>query len=79
MSAHPLKLDDALRALHGCRHALTTGALARSLHASELDVHVLMLTARANRLVYSTPAGAWTLTNRGRQALQQPSSRTSRP
>ena len=70
MADRPLKLDDALRVLRDSGHALSSGAIAQAVHASDLDVHVLMLTAKANRLAYTTHAGEWALTERGRRGLQ---------
>lgn len=49
--------------------ALTTGALARGFDVSDRDVQILMITAEADRLVYSTTPGTWAITERGRQTL----------
>jgi hypothetical protein len=49
--------------------ALTTGALARGFDVSDRDVQILMITAEADRLVYSTTPGTWAITDRGRQTL----------
>jgi hypothetical protein len=69
MTRPQLALDDALRALDS-NAALTTGAIAHRLNVTHSDAHILMLTAQANRLVYTTAAGQWAITERGRQTLQ---------
>jgi hypothetical protein len=65
----PLALADVLRTL-AHSEATTSGALAKEFHVTELDVHVLMLTAQANRLVYRMAKGEWAITDNGRQVLR---------
>ena len=57
MTARRHELDDALHALERAE-ALTRGALAQQLHITELDAHILMLTAETNRLVSRRPRGS---------------------
>jgi uncharacterized protein (DUF488 family) len=71
MAERHLVLDRLLRALEGT-DSLTAGALAQQLQLTERDVHVLMLTAQANRLVYKRAEAEWTITERGRRMLHQP-------
>ena len=71
MTARRHELDDALHAL-GRAGALTRGALAQQLDITELDAHILMLTAETNRLVYKTAEGEWAITERGRRTLHHP-------
>lgn len=71
MTARRHALDDALHLLEHA-DALTRGALAQQLQITELDMHILMLTAETNRLVYKTAAGEWAITERGRRTLHQP-------
>ena len=71
MTACRHELDDALHALERA-DALTRGALAQQLHITELDAHILMLTAETNRLVYKTAEGEWAITEPGRRTLHQP-------
>lgn len=56
MTARPHELADALHALERTG-ALTRGALAQQLDITELDAHILMLTAETNRLVYKNGRG----------------------
>ena len=53
------------RALGELERATGLTYAALRLQASELDVHVLMLSAQANRLVYKTAVGEWPITDRG--------------
>jgi hypothetical protein len=57
---------------------LACGALAQRPQLTDLDVHILMLSAQANRLAYKTAAGEWAITERGRRTLHQPDRVTSR-
>lgn len=66
-----LALDRLLRVLESA-DSLTSGALAEQAQLGERDVHVLMLTAQANRLVYKRAEAEWTITERGRRTLHQP-------
>jgi hypothetical protein len=68
MSDQQLALNAALRALERT-DALTSGALAQELQLTKLDVHILMLSAQANRLVYKTADATWAITERGRRQL----------
>jgi len=58
-------LEEVLRALDNAG-ALTTGAIAQRLELTDLDVRILMRSAEANRLVYTTGSGEWAITERGR-------------
>jgi hypothetical protein len=69
MSDEP-PLNAALRALERTS-ALTSGALAQRLQITELDVHILMHSAQANRLVDKTADSTWAITERGRRQLRQ--------
>jgi len=71
-------LNDALRALERSE-PLTGGALAKQLHVGETDVHILMLSAQANRLVYRMTDGEWAITERGRRTLEHPDPTQPRP
>src|SRR5205085_2067172 len=71
MAERHLVLDRLLRALEGT-DSLTAGALAQQLQLTERDIHVLMLTAQANRLVYKRAEGEWAITERGRRILHEP-------
>lgn len=73
-----LSLDDALLTLEA-GGALTTGAVARQLQIRDRDARILMLTAQANRLVYSTATGEWAITERGRRTLQDFPARAKNP
>lgn len=68
MSDQQLALNAALRALEPTE-ALSSGALAQQLQVTELDVHILMLSAEADRLVYKTADATWAITERGRRQL----------
>ena len=69
MTKDRFALEEVLRALDNAG-ALTTGAIAQRLGLTELDVRILMRSAEANRLVYSTRAGEWAITERGRLHTQ---------
>jgi hypothetical protein len=68
MDGRRLHLEEALRVIDDCGH-LTTGALASELAIASRDAHILMLTAEANRLVYTTGIGEWAITDRGRNTI----------
>lgn len=57
---------------------LTCTALAQQLQLSELDVHIMMLSAQANRLVYKTAVGEWAITERGRHIIRRADRATRR-
>jgi len=68
MNDRQLHLEDALRVIDDSG-PLTTGALASELAIANRDAHILMLTAEANRLVYTTAIGEWAITDRGRNTI----------
>jgi hypothetical protein len=68
MNDSQLHLEDALRVLVDSG-PLPAAALASVLTLANRDAHILMLTAEAKRLVYTTAIGEWAITDRGRQTI----------